>query len=117
MSRSLEMITVDSVDPERLARWWADAVGWSVVVLGPGEFAMVAGDREPVLGFQRIDEPTPGKNRLHLDFHASDLDAEVDRLVGLGARETSRHSVDGGFRWVVLADPDGNLFCVGAARD
>ena len=117
MSLSLEMITVDSVDPERLARWWADAVGWSVVVLGPGVFAMVAGDREPVLGFQRVDEPTPGKNRLHLDFHASDLDAEVDRLVGLGARETSRHSVDGGFRWVVLADPDGNLFCVGAARD
>ena len=43
---------------------------------------------------------------------ASDLDAEVERLVRLGATETGRHSTDGGFRWVVLADPDGNAFCV-----
>jgi predicted enzyme related to lactoylglutathione lyase len=117
VSLSLEMVTVDCVDPDRLARWWVDAIGGSVVVLGPGEFAMVVGDRGPALGFQRVDQPTPGKNRLHLDFQASDVDAEVERLVGLGAQETGRHSVDGGFRWVVLADPEGNAFCVGAARD
>jgi predicted enzyme related to lactoylglutathione lyase len=52
-----------------------------------------------------------------VDFAAADVDAEVERLIGLGAQETGRHSVDGGFRWVVLADPDGNAFCVGAARE
>ena len=117
MSLSLEMITVDCVDPDRLARWWADALGGSVVVLMPGEFALVTRDGAPALGFQRVDAPTPGKNRVHVDFSAPDVDAEVDRLVGLGAQETARHSVDGGFRWVVLADPDGNAFCVGAARE
>lgn len=117
MSLSVEMITVDCLDPERLAQWWAQALGGTVVVLMPGEFAMVSRDGGPALGFQRVDAPTPGKNRVHVDFSAPDLDAEVERLVGLGAQETSRHSVDGGFRWVVLADPDGNAFCVGAARD
>jgi predicted enzyme related to lactoylglutathione lyase len=52
-----------------------------------------------------------------VDFAAADVDAEVARLIDLGATENSRHSIDGGFRWVVLADPDGNAFCVGAARD
>ena len=46
----------------------------------------------------------------------ADLEAEVQRLIDLGATETARHSVDGGFRWVVLADPDGNAFCVAAPR-
>ena len=72
------------------------------------------GRPEPRLGFQRVDDPTPGKNRVHLDFSAADLDAEVARLVDLGATETARHGVGGGFRWVVLADPDGNAFCVAA---
>jgi len=114
---SMEMVTVDCVDPDRLARWWADAVGGTVVVLMPGEFALVARDQAPALGFQRVDAPTPGKNRVHVDFAAADVDAEVARLIDLGATENSRHSMDGGFRWVVLADPDGNAFCVGAARD
>ncbi len=117
MTLSLEMITVDCLDPERLAQWWADALGGTVVVLMAGEFALVPRDGGPALGFQRVDAPTPGKNRVHVDFSAADVDAEVERLVGLGAEETGRHSVDGGFRWVVLADPDGNAFCVGAARE
>jgi predicted enzyme related to lactoylglutathione lyase len=114
MSLSVGMVTVDCSDPERLARWWAAAVGGSVVVLGPGEFAMVTGDQGPALGFQRVDAPTPGKNRVHLDLQTSDLDADVDRLAALGATETGRHSLDGGYRWVVMADPAGNVFCVAA---
>lgn len=117
MSLSMEMITVDCVDPDRLARWWADALGATVVALMPGEFSLVNRDGGPALGFQRVDSPAPGKNRVHVDFSAEDVDAEVARLVDLGATETSRHSVDGGFRWVVLSDPDGNAFCVGAARE
>ena len=113
---SLEMVTVDCADPRRLAQWWAEAVGGSVVDLPGGDFVLVARENWPALGFQRVDAPTPGKNRVHLDLMASDLDDEVERLVGLGATETGRHSVDGGFRWVVLADPDGNAFCVAAPR-
>jgi predicted enzyme related to lactoylglutathione lyase len=117
MSLSLEMITVDCADPRRLAEWWAEAVGGSVVDLPGGDFVLVAREGWPALGFQRVDEPTPGKNRLHLDLMATDLEADVQRLTGLGATETGWHSFDGGFRWVVMADPEGNAFCVAAPRD
>jgi predicted enzyme related to lactoylglutathione lyase len=116
MTLSLEMITVDCTDPATLAQWWAEAVGGSVVPLPGGEFVLVARDNWPALGFQRVEAPTPGKNRVHLDMMADDLDAEVHRLVGLGATETGRHDLGGGFRWVVMADPDGNAFCVAAPR-
>ncbi len=116
MTLSMEMITVDCTDPQRLAAWWAEAVGGSAVDLPGGDFVVVARENWPGLGFQRVDAPTPGKNRVHLDMLADDLDAEVDRLIGLGATETSRHSFGPGFRWVVLADPDGNAFCVAAPR-
>ena len=116
MTLSLEMITVDCTDPAALAQWWAEAVGGSVVPLPGGDFVLVARENWPALGFQRVDTPTPGKNRVHLDLMAADLEAEVQRLIDLGAIETGRHSVDGGFRWVVLADPDGNAFCVAAPR-
>jgi hypothetical protein len=49
---------------------------------------------------------------VHLDFHTADKEAEVARLVGLGARETGRHSFGPEFDWVVLTDPEGNAFCV-----
>jgi len=116
MSLSLEMITVDCADPHRLAAWWADAVAGEVVPLPGDGFLLVAREGWPALGFQRVDAPTPGKNRVHVDLMADDLDAEVVRLVSLGATETARHDVGGGFRWAVLADPDGNAFCVAAPR-
>ncbi|MDA2991365.1 MAG: VOC family protein [Actinomycetota bacterium] len=117
MSLSLEMITVDCTDPRRLAEWWAEAVSGSVVNLPGGDFVLVAREGWPALGFQRVEEPTPGKNRVHLDLMATDLEADVQRLTGLGATETGRHSFDGGFHWVVMADPEGNAFCVAAPRD
>ncbi|MEU3980160.1 VOC family protein [Streptomyces sp. NPDC026672] len=63
--------------------------------------------------FQRVPEAKTVKNRLHLDVHAADgdRDAEVDRLEGLGARVLQRVSEPGG-TWVVMADPEGNEFCV-----
>lgn len=116
MSLSLEMMTVDCTDPARLAQWWAEAIGGSVVPLPGGDFVLVVREDWPALGFQRVEAPTPGKNRVHLDLTADDLEAEVHRLVGLGATETGRHDLGGGFRWVVMADPDGNAFCVAAPR-
>ena len=64
-----------------------------------------------LLSFQKVDDPTPGKNRIHLDLTADDLEAEVDRLLGAGATLVGRRG-DESFRWVTLADPDGNEFCV-----
>lgn len=116
MSLSMEMVTVDCTDPQRLAAWWAEAIEGSVVNLPGGDFVLVARENWPALGFQRVEHPTPGKNRVHLDLMASDLDSEVRRLTDLGATETARHVLGPGFRWVVLADPDGNAFCVAAPR-
>jgi predicted enzyme related to lactoylglutathione lyase len=117
MNISVAMITFDSTDPDALAAWWAQAVAGTATAVMPGEFVIVnwAG---PNLGFQRVDDLTPGKNRLHVDFGVPDIDAAVSRLVELGATETERHAIPvpeaDDFRWVVLADPAGNAFCVGA---
>ena len=80
--------------------------------VAPGFFVAVSRPEGPRLAFQKVDDPTPGKNRVHIDFTAADLETEVGRLVGLGATETGRHEFGAEFRWVVLADPDGNAFCV-----
>lgn len=107
-------ITIDTTDPDKLAQWWANALGGRLNPLAPGFFVTVALPSGPGLAFQKVDDPTPGKNRVHVDFGAADVEAEVQRLVGLGATETGRHSM-GDFGWVVLADPDGNAFCVAPA--
>jgi predicted enzyme related to lactoylglutathione lyase len=52
---------------------------------------------------------------VHLDFGAADVDAEVNRLKSAGATEVGRHNIGDSFRWVVLADPAGNAFCVASA--
>ncbi|WP_395309923.1 VOC family protein [Mycobacterium sp. AMU20-3851] len=112
MTLRIEMITIDCVDPDALAAWWAEAVGGELNAVAPGEFVMLAGEGRPALGFQRVPDPTPGKNKVHVDLHAEDKEAEVARLVGLGATETARNNFGPEFEWVVLADPEGNAFCI-----
>lgn len=112
MTLTLGMITFDSADPGPVATWWAAQTGGRVEAENDGWFYVVAVPGAPYkLAFQKVDDPTPGKNRAHLDLAAQDLDAEVVRLVDAGAREYERHDMDG-FRWVTLTDPDGNRFCV-----
>lgn len=115
MAMTVEMITFDCTDPDALAQWWAEAVGGEVTAFEPGEFVVVIREGGPRLGFQKVPDVTPGKNRVHVDFTASDVEAEVARLVGLGASETARHSFGDEFSWVVLTDPAGNAFCIGSA--
>lgn len=112
MALTVEMVTFDCTDPDSLAQWWSQAVGGDVNAYVPGEFVMVLQPDGPRLGFQKVPDPTPGKNRVHLDLAAADVEAEVGRLVTLGASETGRHSFGEGFSWVVLADPEGNAFCI-----
>jgi hypothetical protein len=115
MALEWEQTNVDARDPERLGRWWAEALGWVVVNDDPDEFEIrAAPDRIPGLLFASVPEPKSVKNRLHLDLRPDDQGAEVARLLSLGA-----HHVDvgqGDVSWIVLADPEGNEFCVLRSR-
>ena len=112
MTVTVAMVTFDARDARSLASWWARQTGGEVVVDHDGGYVMVsAPGGGPTLGFQQVTEPTPGKNKLHLDLVAADRELEVDRLLGDGALEVARHETPG-FAWVVLSDPEGNQFCV-----
>ncbi|USQ79991.1 VOC family protein [Ornithinimicrobium faecis] len=113
MTLTVGMITTDTTDAEALARWWAEQTGAEVAETNEGWFVIVRGGTLPVwLAFQKVEEVTPGKNRLHLDLTASGgLDTEVERLLASGATLVERRG-DEHFRWVTLADPQGNQFCV-----
>ena len=115
MSLEWEQVVVDARDPVALGRWWAEALGWVVVNEEPDEFEIrPAPDQLPGILFEPVRDPKQGKNRLHLDVRPDDQDAEVERLIALGA---SRVDIgQGDVTWVVLADPEGNEFCVLQAR-
>ena len=115
MSLEWEQTIVDARDPSDLGAWWREALGWMVVNDDPDAFEIrPAADRLPGLLFVSVQEPKTTKNRLHLDFRPDDRDAEVERLLALGA---TRADVGQGERsWVVLADPEGNEFCVLGSR-
>ncbi|MDQ6522977.1 VOC family protein [Nocardioides sp. LHD-245] len=117
MALTLGMITTDSADPVPLAAWWAKQFDAEVADPYGGEFLLVRGGTLPLaLAFQKVDDPTPGKNRLHLDLGAPDVDAEVERLVAGGATIVGRRGEEG-FSWVTLKDPAGNEFCIAAADE
>lgn len=110
-----EQVVVHSLDPAALGRWWADALGWEVCYTSEDEFEIrPAADRLPGIDFVRIDEPKKAKSRLHLDFRPDNQEAEVARLVAHGAKRVDIGQ--GEQPWVVLADPEGNEFCVLAHR-
>jgi len=115
VSLEWEQTIVEARDPESLGRWWQEALGWVVVNDEPDEFEIrPEPNRLPGLLFVPVAEPKTIKNRLHLDFRPDDRDAEVQRLLALGA---SRADVGQGEQsWVVLADPEGNEFCVLGSR-
>jgi predicted enzyme related to lactoylglutathione lyase len=112
MTTKVEMITFDCSDPATLAGWWAEQFDGTAQELLPGEFFAVTRPEGPRLGFQKVSDPTPGKNRVHLDFGVEDVDAEVARLKSAGATEKGGRAISDTFRWVVMADPEGNVFCV-----
>jgi Glyoxalase-like domain len=110
-----EQLVIDSSDPEGLGTWWASALGWVVVNDDPEEFEIrPAPDRLPGLLFARVREHKATKNRLHLDLRPDDREAEVVRLLELGA--THADVGQGEESWTVLADPHGNEFCVLSSR-
>ena len=117
MGLRIGAVVVDSHDPERLARFWAEALDWVISHDEDPEWVVEppAGSREDCvvadLLFIKVPEPRAGKNRLHLDLRPEDQATEVARLEELGA---TRSDVGQGnnVTWVVMADPEGNEFCV-----
>jgi predicted enzyme related to lactoylglutathione lyase len=112
MSVRLYHVVVDAHDPHALAAFWAAALGHQVLAAEDDEVVVGADlDAYPGLCFLRVPEAKTVKNRLHIDLDPDDRDAEVARLLELGARK-----IDIGqgpdVTWEVLADPEGNEFCV-----
>jgi len=112
MSSSVwENLVVDAHDPARLARWWAEALGYRITVDTPDEVEIRrTPDTLPGLVFVPVRDEKQVKNRLHIDLRPDDQEAEVERLVDMGARHVDVGQSD--VEWTVLADPEGNEFCV-----
>lgn len=117
-----QCICFDSTDPQRVATFWEQALGWrrthdteNEVVLEPPAGSPGDGVSPDIL-FLRVPETKAGKNRLHLDLRPEDQAAEVARLEALGARRSDVGQSDE-VSWVVLEDPDGNELCVLRALD
>jgi predicted enzyme related to lactoylglutathione lyase len=106
-------VTFDCADPQRLADFWSKATSFEIT--GSNDFMATLtppdGGR-PNLLFMKVPEPRSGKNRVHVDFGVADIEAEVARLEALGATRGDSFE-EWGFKWTVMADPEGNEFCIG----
>lgn len=108
-------IVLDCADLHRAAEFWSAALGYVRVgeTDGPYQALVPADGRGIELLLQRVPEAKTSKSRLHLDLRTRDLEGEVERIVALGATQlTAEAVVEAGWRWHVLADPDGNELCV-----
>ena len=106
-----EQTVIDAREPAVLGRWWQEALGWVVVNDDPEEFEIrPSPDRLPGMLFVGVSDAKTVKNRLHLDFRPEDRDREVERMLALGA--TRVDIGQGEQTWVVLADHEGNEFCI-----
>ena len=109
----INTVMIDCRDAESLAAFWSELLGVGVRARFGG-FLWLEPQRGGgySLAFQEVDDPTPGKNRLHLDGMFPDLALLRDRIEELGGSYVRSESVPD-FEWVVFADPDGNVFCIG----
>jgi len=108
-------LVLDCVEPDRLARFWSEALGYTTVGTAGAYVALCPppGRAGPKLLLQRVVEPKTVKNRMHFDIDCRDIENEAARLVALGAtRTTAEKRHEHGSSWVLMADPEGNEFCV-----
>jgi hypothetical protein len=117
MEIRIQCVVVDAHDCQLLARFWSAALGWRITVETDDEWAIEPpeGSREvdvaPDILFVKVPDTKSVKNRLHFDLRPVDQQSQVQRLVDLGARRIEVGQADD-VSWVVLADPEGNEFCV-----
>jgi catechol 2,3-dioxygenase-like lactoylglutathione lyase family enzyme len=122
MACRISELVIPCRDAQRLAAFWCEVLGFVVldteddgsVEIGPREGF---GGLQPTIILSRSDEPAKAKSRLHIDVNATDRDqdAELERLLNLGARPADVGQT-GEESWHVLADPEGNEFCLLRAR-
>ncbi len=117
MDIRIQCVVVDADDCERLARFWSQALGWRITYESESEWVIEppegspAVDVAPDILFVKVPDRKIAKNRLHFDLRPADQDAQVRRLTELGAtRVDIGQPAD--VSWVVMADPEGNEFCV-----
>jgi predicted enzyme related to lactoylglutathione lyase len=107
-------IVLDAVDPSRVAAFWTAALGYSELGRVDNYVSLIPGTGAgPRLLIQKVPEEKSVKNRMHLDIHVADIEAEAARLEDLGARrlEPDPHR-EHGAHWILMADPEGNELCV-----
>ena len=108
---------MDCEDPERIAPFWCDLLDLQVTRIDEADGVYVLRSRSSgfLMGLQRVPEPKVGKNRMHLDVMVDALDTSTARVEALGGRwiepDKARKTHDG-FAWRVMADPEGNEFCI-----
>ena len=119
MALRISHLSVDSRDAHAQSRWWAEALGWSEDPEDPNlpshdECMIFSPDGRQRLLLIEVPEPRSVKNRLHLDLVPTDTtrEAEVERLLAMGATQVADHRRADGGGWVTLADPEGNELCV-----
>jgi len=105
-------VMVDCTDIDAMVVFWGDLLGLDVRARYP-EYVFMSrvSDGGPALAFQRVPELRAGKNRIHLDLTADDPEAFIAHVVELGGTRVEDHQM-GDFHWTVLADLEGNVFCV-----
>jgi predicted enzyme related to lactoylglutathione lyase len=107
-------LVLDCEDPEKLATFWAPALGYANVGRAGSYVLLLPNDGDgPQLLLQKVPEPKSAKNRMHLDFHVVDIEAEAQRLIELGARRVEPEPLEEhDTHWFLMEDPEGNEFCV-----
>lgn len=123
MACRISELVIEAADAERLAAFWSEVLGYAEIgresdgsiEIGPPDTGV--GGPQPTIVLSPNSEPRTGKLRLHIDVSATDRDqdAELERLLALGAR-TADVGQTGEESWHVLADPEGNEFCLLRAR-
>jgi predicted enzyme related to lactoylglutathione lyase len=114
MGESKIGLVLDCADPDALAGFWSEALGLKRMG-DAGNYVLLASPDGtlPKLLLQGVPEPKAVKNRMHIDIETADLDAEVARLEVIGAKRVENEPrFEHACRWVVMADPEGNEFCV-----
>jgi hypothetical protein len=113
MALHLANVTIDCDDTLAVARFWSAALGRPIDDGASDGFASIGWGDDSRTGwfFIKVPEGKEAKNRMHVDLHADDREAEVDRLIGLGAKRHSDHD-EHEVRWTTLVDVEGNEFCV-----
>lgn len=108
--------TIDCNDLQAMTRFWSELLGVASQIHEPFGFLAHPEDRRVTLWLQRVPEPRVGKNRVHLDLVAADLDATLRRIEELGGSVGEEHGWEG-FVWRTCTDPEGNVFDVMQAAD